>query len=567
MSGRSQRRSSQANVRLALIVLIGALFVVICACIATIVAIDNLIDGEDEVITPEPKSALVVAYSPEKEPAFTTLVDNFNAQGFETPEGEPLTVLAISLDPEEMVNAVLDGSASFQAMTPDSTVWLGQLDQEWSEKAGPDATAVGETVRYAISPVVIATWESVAQEMGWPERPIGWQDLLSRAQSDADFRWSHPSTSSASGLLATLAEFYAGVGKTRGLTIEDVTAQETLDYVAALEKTVRFYGEGDEPALIEQAMVEGKGFLDAFVVQEQMVIDYNTRRQGQEALVALYPVEGTLWEDHPLALLETGYLTPLQRQTFSRFGDYLLSREAQQVVLQHGYRPADLATPLDSADSPLTATNGVDASEPKTTLQVPNASVIKVVRDVWWYTKRHTNVYLVVDTSGSMEGQKLEQAQAALRIFIDQIKGDKERVGLIEFATYVYPTVELDEMGANRAALEMAVNRMEAQGDTALLDGVYEAHRRLQALGDSERINAIVVMTDGQENNSNTSLRSLVAELERGYPIQVVVFSIAYGDDADMDTLRWIAEPTGGQVRTGDPETILDLYKVLSTYF
>ena len=539
----------------------------ICACIATMIAIGNLVDGDDEVVAPEIESALVVAYSPEKEPAFTTLVDSFNAEGFETPDGEAVTVKGVSLDPEAMVNAVLDGDASFQAMTPDSTVWLGQLDQEWSEQAGPDATAVGETVRYAISPVVIATWESVAQEMGWPERPIGWQDLLRRAQSDPEFRWSHPSTSSASGLLATLAEFYAGVGKTRGLTIEDVTAQETLDYVAALERTVRFYGEGDEPALIEQALVEGKGFLDAFVVQEQMVVDYNKRRQGQEALVALYPVEGTLWEDHPLALLETGDLTPLQRQTFARFGDYLLSPEAQQVVLQHGYRPADLATSLDSADSPLTAANGVDASEPKTTLQVPNANVIKVVRDVWWYTKRHTNVYLVVDTSGSMEGQKLAQAQAALRIFIDQIKGDKERVGLIEFATYVYPTVDLDEMGANRVALQMAVDRMEAQGDTALLDGVYEAYQRLQALGDSERINAIVVMTDGQENNSNTSLRKLVAELERSYPTQVVVFSIAYGDDADMDTLRWISEPTGGQVRQGDPETILDLYKVLSTYF
>ena len=84
--------------------------------------------------------------------------------------------------------------------------------------------------------------------MGWPDKPSSWQDLLTRAQSDPDFRWSHPSTSSASGLLATLAEFYAGAGKTRGLTIEDVTAQTTLDYVAALEKTVRYYGEGDETA-------------------------------------------------------------------------------------------------------------------------------------------------------------------------------------------------------------------------------------------------------------------------------------------------------------------------------
>ncbi len=567
MSRRSQRRASRANVRLALIVLVSGLLLVACACVAIVVAIGNLFDRGDEVATVESDFALVVAYSPEKEPTFTTLVEMFNAQDLETPDGEPLAVGAVSLDPEAMVSAVLDGSASFQAMSPDSTVWLGQLDQAWSDQAGPDAAAVGETVRYAISPVVIATWESLAREMGWPEQSAGWQDLLDRAESDPDFRWSHPSTSSASGLLATLAEFYAGAGKTRGLTIDDVTAQETLDYVAALEKTVRFYGEGNEPALIEQALAEGQGFLDAFVVQEQMVVDYNMRREGQEALVALYPVEGTLWEDHPLALLETGNLTSLQRQAFARFSDYLLSAEAQQVILEHGYRPADLATPLDSASSPLTSANGVDSGEPKTTLQVPNASVIKVVRDVWWYTKRHTNVYLVADTSGSMKGEKLEQAQAALRAFLQQIKGDAERVGLIEFASYVYPVVDLDEMGANRVALELAIDRMEASGDTALLDAVYEAHQRLQDLGDSERINAIVVMTDGQENNSDISLRRLVSALERDYPTQVVVFCIAYGDDADMGTLTLLAEPTGGQVRVGDPETILDLYRILSTYF
>jgi hypothetical protein len=49
--------------------------------------------------------------------------------------------------------------------------------------------------------------------------------------------------------------------------------------------------------------------------------------------------------------------------------------------------------------------------------------------------------------------------------------------------------------------------------------------------------------------------------------LPVVVFAIAYGDDADMRTLEAISEPTGGQVREGDLETIRDLYKLLSTYF
>jgi len=558
---------SSRNVQPVLGALIIGLFLVIGLCCGTYALIDRLVDRAGP--TPQVAvSALTVACSPEKELAFTALVDRFNAQRFKTPDGQVMQIVPLQLDPEAMLTAVLSGNADFQAMTPDSSVWLGQLDQAWGRQRGDEAaTVVGETVRYAVSPVVIAAWESLAREMGWPERAISWQDLLARAQSDPNFRWSHPSTSSASGLLATLAEFYAGAGKTRGLTIEDVKAQTTLDYVAALEKTVRYYGQGNEPALIEQALKEGRAFLDAFVVQEQMVVYFNTHRRDQERLVALYPVEGALWEDHPLALLETEGLTPYHRQVFARFRDFLLSTEAQQLILRHGYRPANLSIPLSGPDSPLTADNGVNPAEPKTALQIPGANVVQVVREVWWHTKRHTNVYLVVDTSGSMRGEKLAQAQEALRVFLDQIQGDMERVGMIQFSSGINNVIYLDELGHNRAALEAAVDGLVAGGDTALLDAVYEAFTRLQDLGDTGRINAIVAMTDGRENNSRISLNTLVRRLERDSKVPVVIFCIAYGQDADMDVLQAIAGPTGGQVYVGNLETIRDLYKILSTYF
>ncbi len=559
-----QRRSG--NVRLTLGLLALSLFLLIGLCCGVYALVGKIVD-RGETATPVAGSALIVACSPEKEPVFTALVDRFNRQLFQTTDGQTMRVMATWLDPEAMLAAVLDGSATFQAITPDSSLWLGQLDQAWSQQKGEGATVVGDMVRYAVSPVVIAMWESLAREMGWPDRPVSWQDLLGRAQSDPSFRWSHPSTNSASGLLATLAEFYAGAGKTRGLTIEDVKDQATLDYVATLEKTVRYYGEGNEPALIERALQEGRAFLDAFVVQEQMVVYFNTHRRGQERLVALYPVEGALWEDHPLALLETEGVTPYQRQVFARFRDFVLSAEAQQIILRHGYRPADLSIPLSGPDSPLTAENGVNPAEPKTALQIPGANVVQVVREVWWYTKRHTNVYLVVDTSGSMRGEKLAQAQGALRLFLDQIQGDMERVGMIQFSSGIHSVIYLDELGHNRAALEAAVDQLEAGGDTALLDAIYEAFKRLQDLGDTDRINAIVAMTDGRENNSTISLHTLLRRLEREAQVPVVIFCIAYGQDADMEMLQAIVEPTGGRVYKGDLETIQNLYKILSTYF
>jgi len=195
--------------------------------------------------------------------------------------------------------------------------------------------------------------------------------------------------------------------------------------------------------------------------------------------------------------------------------------------------------------------------------------VVQIVRDVWWLTKRHTNVYLVVDTSGSMSGSKIARVKEALQAFIEQIKGDREQVGLIAFSSSVYHVDDLNNLGDNRATLLTTIGGLQSDGDTALLDAVAEGYSRLQYLGDKERINALVVMTDGKENNSQISLSELEQQIKRGNDrgVPVVIFCIAYGGDADMYTLERIASASGGQVRTGDLETIRGLYKILSTYF
>lgn len=507
-------------------------------------------------------ATLRLAYSPEKAALFATLLPEFERQGLKTTSGHEMRVELIELLPEDMLEPAVDGQ--IDAVSPDSSLWLTAIDEAWQEAQHAETLLVGESVRYAISPVVIAIREDVARSMGYPDRPLGWTDIIDKARSDESFAWSHASTSTASGLLATLAEFYAGAGKTRGLTIEDVTSETTLQYVAAVEATVKQYGEG-ELATIQRALEGGGADLDAFVVQEQLVIYYNT--QSSDRLVAVYPVEGTLWEDHPLALLESPGLSADARETFQALKRFLLTEESQRAVLALGYRPADLTIGIDGSGSPISLANGVDPSQPQTVLQMPSAPVVQVVRDAWWYTKRHTNVYLVVDSSGSMSGEKITNARLALAAFLDSIRGDMESVGLIEFSSVVERIVPLAELGSNRTALEMAVSELEVGGDTALIDAVAVAYEQLQELDDEERINAIVVMTDGRENASRLSLRQLTRQIASSDGVPVAIFCIAYGEDADMDVLRALAEAGGGQVRQGDTESIQDLYRTISTYF
>jgi len=542
---------------------------------------EQVASGPTQLVWSAESAELTIAVSPLMAPVVEELAATFNAEDRRTPDGETMRVQIVGLEAAKMVNAALE-RPDFQAISPDSSLWIDRLENSWQTQHAqtqPEGVVpVGQQrtsgqIRYAVSPVVIVAWESVARTLGWPEQAVGWQTIQQKATADPNFKWNHASTDTASGLLATLAEFYAGAGLTRGLTEEAATAQSTLDYVQAVESTVRFYGEGEE-VILQRLATEGRDFLDAFVGQERVVIEWN-RQNPTERLVAIYPAEGALWTDHPLALLELGApsddlaVTDNQRLTYQNFRDYLVSTAAQNRLLNAGYRPADLSIDLGSGESPFANTDAVDWRQPQTTLQMPAPAVVEVVQNSWYYTKRPTNVYLVVDTSGSMaEGNKLERTQEALRAFVNQIKGQRDQVGIVDFASGIKgftPLRTLDDQ--TRADLLSQIDAMQADGGTALLDAVYDTTVDLLAKGDSDAINAVVVMTDGQENESRRSLEAIQDLLRDQSEQRLVIFTVAFGSDADEGLLQALAEIGQGQLRRADETDIEELYRIISTYF
>ena len=229
-----RKRSDPKTTLLFLVIGMGVFLATCIACWAVAIRLaPNLAPSGD---TEPATTALRLAYSPEKQVFFEGLVADFNAQALVNGDGEQLRVETLQLDPEAMIDAALAGEV--QAIVPDSSIWLDALDRSYAERVsteeivGGGAGLTSEVTRWAVSPVVIAMWDETAREMGWPERSIGWVDLLNRAQRDPDFKWSHAATNSASGLLATLAEFYAGAGITRGLTEDLARSQEVVEYVS-----------------------------------------------------------------------------------------------------------------------------------------------------------------------------------------------------------------------------------------------------------------------------------------------------------------------------------------------
>jgi Ca-activated chloride channel family protein len=93
----------------------------------------------------------------------------------------------------------------------------------------------------------------------------------------------------------------------------------------------------------------------------------------------------------------------------------------------------------------------------------------------------------------------------------------------------------------------------------------------VRALHDDTRINAVVVLTDGQDNQSDISLGSLVSQLrshnQQSEQQVVRVFTIAYGDGAERDKLAQIAKASGGEEFSGDPTEIEAVYRTISSFF
>jgi hypothetical protein len=86
---------------------------------------------------------LTVAVSPVMAPVLTGLADEFNRQARQTLDGKSMTVAVVAYEPEKMVSAALS-EPEFQAMSPDSTLWLQQLEQSWATQSQAD-TEPGST--------------------------------------------------------------------------------------------------------------------------------------------------------------------------------------------------------------------------------------------------------------------------------------------------------------------------------------------------------------------------------------------------------------------------------------
>jgi VWFA-related protein len=125
---------------------------------------------------------------------------------------------------------------------------------------------------------------------------------------------------------------------------------------------------------------------------------------------------------------------------------------------------------------------------------------------------------IVLDTSGSMEGEKFAAARRALDRFLFDLLDRDDEVFLVTFDAS--PDV-LEGWTTDRQRIVRALGRVDPGGGTALYDAVAEAVPLAQT--GTRRKKAIVVISDGNDTSSGTTLRE-VQQLIR--ETEVLVYAI-----------------------------------------
>jgi len=465
--------------------------------------------------------------------------------------------------------------------TPASRSWGVILRQRLGATDRPDLIP-DDQPSIAQTPLVIAMPKPMAEALGWPNKELGWSDLAALTRDPAGWgAFGHPEwgafklgktnpTLSTSGLHATVASYFAATGRSSDLSSADVADPKVTEFVRGIESGVVHYGDTTLTFLqnLYDAAQRGRGltYISAATVEEKSVWDYNQGNPSgdpktlgknpkpQVPLVAIYPKDGTLISDNPYFVLKASWVDNAKRAGAKDFLDYVREPERQERFQQAAFRTFE-----GKAGSLITLDNGMRPDVKIAVLDPPGPVVLDQVAQSWTNLRKRANLLFVLDVSGSMEEpvpsagrSRLELAKEASVNALKLLAPD-DTLSLWTFSTPLAgqsdPFRKLIPPGpvaAVGAPLQRAIAGLQPGGGTALYATTRAAVDSVRASFDPNRINAVVLLTDGKnEYPADNNIDSLVSSLRtEDTSMQVRVFSIAYGEQADLEVLNTISKAT-----------------------
>ncbi len=513
----------------------------------------------------------------------------YNAQSPKLPDGKDFHLTCVAQGSGDVVADLVNRSqqlkaGSVQADAPewptlisvDGDIYLSQLVYQINQifpgqNYIPD---VADAPLVANSPMVFMTQADLApglQKAAEPFKALANaknHKALDPAAQAIPIHYVHTApTRSNSGLQTLIAQFAAVSGKRpEQLTPADVGLYQGK--VQQIQSKITRYGISTDS--LAKAMVQNGVFWASVgsVYESSVIVANDGIPAGQPRYEAVYP-NATFTSNMRVILPKAPWVSADENAAGEKVVEYLRSPQAQQIATNLGLRPG---VPGVALGPKFTKAFGVDPQAHYDSYRAPKPEVVDAMLKSWQdFAKKPSRIALVVDSSGSMAGPKMAAVQSTLQAYINSL-GPKEEVALFDFDSKVRTPILADGTAPGKARGIEFIGGLSAEGGTKLYDAASAARGWLSEHLRGDGINAVVILTDGQDTDSRLTLDQLGTELKKsGFASdqRIAVFTVGYGNAGEFspDVLKQIASANGGYYSQGDPATIAKLMANLQVEF
>jgi Ca-activated chloride channel family protein len=454
---------------------------------------------------------------------------------------------------------------------PDSSTWLLRLKQEAPGFVPTDGKPVAQ------SPIVVAMPQPIAEQLGWPNKKLGWKDMLGQLTTSTQLRTGitdpNRDATGLSGLLA-LGQA-AGAGQQAQATKVGALKALAQSSSALRDDLLQKFPHSADANDIATS-------LSAAPLSEGDVISYNSEKPPVP-LAALYLDPSPLPLNYPYAIMPE---VDLQKSAAAS----ALHQQLQSASFKNALATAGLRAPDGSAGSGFSKpTSGPDASPAVSAGDKSaggaaaaglDAGTLSQALGSWAAITLPGRVLAVFDVSGSML-KPVPTAGGADRAAVTRgaAKGgldlfdDRWAVGVWLFSTDMngkkpYKEIEpISPLSSARTKLEDSIKQIvpKRNGNTGLYDTLLAAYQTVQNSWQPGKVNSVILFTDGvNENDEGIDQGTLVAKLKQlndpKRPVRVVIIGI--GPEVNQKELETIVKPTaaGGVFIAPDPAKIGEIF-------
>ncbi|MGX6602278.1 substrate-binding domain-containing protein [Micromonosporaceae bacterium Da 78-11] len=529
---------------------------------------------------------LTVAAAAEIAPAIDQTAQRWIKDGANL-NGTCVAVTVAEVNPANMAAAVATehkvvlpglGAAPNSVKVPD--VWVAD-SSTWLQRLQAEAPGFQPTDNkpLAQSPIVVAMPKPIAETVGWPDKKLGWADLLSQITKSTTLRTGivNPSRDAA-GLSSLLA-----LGQAAGTDIKSQQAkvfalQSLAQSTSALRDDLlqKFPHSADANDIATS--------LSAAPLSEEDVVSYNAEKPPIP-LIALYLEPNPPPLDYPYAIMPE--VDPQKASVAALLRAQLQSASFKNALATSGLRSPDgstgagfaapLGAPQASPAIPVDAGGSADGGKAASGI---GASTLSQALGSWNAITQPGRVLAVFDVSGSML-RPVPTAKGLNRAQVTQIAAknglamfnDKWSVGVWLFSTNMkgsqpyLPIEPIRPLSSARADLVKSVDKIVPRklGETGLYNTALAAYKSVQDTWEPGKVNSVILFTDGKnENEGGLTRNQLVTELKKlndpTRPVRMVIIGI--GTEVDSQELQDItdATPAGGVFISPDPAKMSDVF-------